>query len=112
MRLDTICTRLVAVTTPSGCTSISAQDRGHGPAARQRRAEVSRAGFAGTQCLVDQMQERDAVADLAKRIPGAVVRPLASPYGHRAGDPQRPGMEAEREWLRGAVSRFREEGGG
>ena len=33
---------------------------------------------------------------------------MASPYGHRAGDPQRPGMESEREWLRGAVSRFRE----
>ena len=35
----------------------------------------------------------------------------ASPYGHRAGDPQRPGMASEREWLRGAVSRFREAGG-
>ena len=32
----------------------------------------------------------------------------ASPYGHRAGDPQRPGMASEREWLRAAVSRFRE----
>ena len=47
-------------------------------------------------------------AALAERIPGAVGRPLASPYGHRAGDPQRPGMESEREWLRAAVSRFRE----
>ena len=54
------------------------------------------------------------VAALAERIPGAVVRPMASPCGspcgHRAGDPQRPGMESEREWLRGAVSRFREGG--
>jgi len=59
-------------------------------------------------CDTDAYFRVSEVVDLAQRIPGAVVRPLASPYGHRAGDPQRPGMEAEREWLRGAVSRFRE----
>lgn len=61
-------------------------------------------------CDTDAYFRVPEVAELAQRIPGAVVRPMASPHGHRAGDPQRPGMESEREWLRGAVSRFREGG--
>ena len=61
-------------------------------------------------CDTDAYFRVPEVEALAQRIPGAVVRPLASPYGHRAGDPQRPGMESEREWLRGAVSQFREGG--
>ena len=61
-------------------------------------------------CDTDAYFRVPEVAELAQRIPGAVVRPMASPHGHRAGDPQRPGMESEREWLRAAVSRFREDG--
>ena len=49
------------------------------------------------------------VAALAQRIPGGRSAHGVA-HGHRAGDPQRPGMESERA-APGAVSRFREEGG-
>lgn len=50
---------------------------------------------------VDELERREAVA-----LRDAVLRPLSSPYGHRAGDPWGPEMTREREWLCGEMGRF------
>ena len=42
----------------------------------------------------------------ALNIPNATVRPLISPYGHRAGDPWRDEMRDERAFLHAEVGRF------
>ncbi|KAH8056093.1 alpha/beta hydrolase [Aureococcus anophagefferens] len=39
-------------------------------------------------------------------IPGATLRPIRSPFGHRAGDPWRDGMDAERAFIRAEVGAF------
>ena len=48
----------------------------------------------------------DVEAREGRLIPGAVVRPLVSPWGHRAGDPHRPGQERDAEALRALVGPF------
>ena len=39
-------------------------------------------------------------------LPNATLRPIRSPYGHRAGDPWRPGMDAERAFIRDELRAF------
>ena len=39
-------------------------------------------------------------------LPNATLRPLRSPYGHRAGDPWRAELAAERAFLHGELARF------
>lgn len=54
-----------------------------------------------TYFRVDEIKSREAAF-----IPNVTFAPLMSPYGHRAGDPWRPGMEAEADHVRSHVHDF------
>ncbi|KAH8068161.1 alpha/beta hydrolase [Aureococcus anophagefferens] len=49
----------------------------------------------GAYFRADEIERREVAA-----IPGATLRPIRSPFGHRAGDPWRDGMDAERAFIR------------
>ncbi|KAH8047815.1 alpha/beta hydrolase [Aureococcus anophagefferens] len=60
-----------------------------------------RAGDRRAYFRADEIERREVAA-----IPGATLRPIRSPFGHRAGDPWRDGMDAERAFIRAEVRAF------
>ena len=58
-------------------------------------------------CTTDRYFPVDEIASReATLIPGAKLVPIDSPWGHRAGDPGRPGQETEKAFIRNQVHAF------
>ena len=57
-------------------------------------------------CTTDQYFRAEEVREEARLLPNAVFCPIESDWGHRAGDPHRPGQEGEYARIREAVARL------